>query len=41
MARNQEKPYTTPYHSLVYISTSHWVGQGVWLKEQSEGKGKL
>ncbi len=25
MAHNQEKPHSTPYHSLIYISTYHWL----------------
>jgi hypothetical protein len=24
VAPNQEKPHTSPYHSLIYISTYHW-----------------
>jgi hypothetical protein len=24
MVPNQEKPHTTPYRSLIYISTYHW-----------------
>jgi hypothetical protein len=25
VAPNQEKPHTTPYHSLIYISTYHCI----------------
>ncbi len=32
VAHNQEKPHTTPYHSLIYISTYHWLG---WIRVNS------
>ncbi len=29
VVHNHEKPHTTPYHSLIYISTYHWVRQQI------------
>ncbi len=36
MAPNQEKPHTTPYHSLIYLSTYDWVKAGPEKRQEDK-----